>query len=274
MNVSAGRMPAGVIAPWDESVFAELIEDMVVKSAPRAFAVVQVYGERLDARIAAWGLAREGQAEIFGVDGGLRMCVRSPERACWMFGNAADISTRLVWLRSRRPKLASNERNGGVMRSRDLAALQAGFGWAEGVPRFACRWTIKANTHDLQWCTTIFDLLPGRAHVAVYPGAVSTYAVRLDRAGIDMLADTLESRDACAVPALHPVHGARLLALRPCVMPHEPPWTNRPADAPPYRGPMELAIDLPRDAGIRVLFFNERVPVLTETLAEIQRALA
>ncbi|MBC6448072.1 hypothetical protein [Actinokineospora xionganensis] len=156
----------------------------------------------------------------------------------------------------------------------DSAALHAVFGWTEGVPRFACRWTIKANTHDLQWCTTIFDLLPDRTHIAVYPGAVSTYAVRLDRSGIDMLADTLETRDACAVPALHPAHGKRLLTLRPHTMPHQPPWTNRPADAPPYRGPMELALELPRDTGIRVLFFNERVPLLADTLAEIQQAFS
>lgn len=123
--------------------------------------------------------------------------------------------------------------NGRGVQREWSAALHAGFGWTEGVPRFACRWTIKANSHDLQWCTTIFDLLPDRTHVAVYPGAVSRCAVRLDRSGIDML-----------------------------------------ADAPPYRGPMELALELPRDTGIRVLFFNERVPLLADTLAEIQLALA
>lgn len=90
----------GTVSPWDESTFTGLIDDMVTESAPRAFAVVQVYGERLDARIVAWGLAWEGQAEIVGVDGGSRVCVRSPERACRLLGHAGDVTARLVWLPS------------------------------------------------------------------------------------------------------------------------------------------------------------------------------
>lgn len=88
------------VSPWDESAFTDLIDDMVAASAPRTFAVVQVYGERLDARIAAWGLAWEGQAEIVGVDGGLRVCIRSPERACQLLGPTNEVSARLVWLPS------------------------------------------------------------------------------------------------------------------------------------------------------------------------------
>ncbi|MBC6448073.1 hypothetical protein GPZ80_12935 [Actinokineospora sp. HBU206404] len=73
---------------------------MVAESAPRTFAVVQVFGERLDARIAAWGLAWDGQAEIVGVDGDLRIGVRSPERACRLLAQPHDVSARLVWLPS------------------------------------------------------------------------------------------------------------------------------------------------------------------------------
>lgn len=159
------------------------------------------------------------------------------------------------------------------MNKRGVASMEAGFGWTQGVPRFACRWTVKATTPDLASCTTIFDLLPNRRHLAVYPAAVCTYAVRLDSAGIDMLSDTLESRDACAVPALHPVHGKRLLNLRPATMPYEPRWTDRPTTAPPYRGPMELALELPGDIAIRILFWRERLLALTETLSEIQQSL-
>lgn len=93
-----GSYGGGTATPWDESGFTDLIDDMVAESAPRAFAVVQVYGERLDARIAAWGLAWKERAEIVGVDGGPQMCVRSPERACWMLSRADDVSARLVWL--------------------------------------------------------------------------------------------------------------------------------------------------------------------------------
>jgi hypothetical protein len=42
---------------------------MVAAHAPRIFAVVQEWGERVDARIAAWGLSFEDHAELLGVDG-------------------------------------------------------------------------------------------------------------------------------------------------------------------------------------------------------------
>lgn len=94
----SGGHGGGTATPCDESAFTDLIDDMVAESAPRAFAVVQVYGKQRDARIAAWGLAWEEQVEIVGVGGGVRMCVRSPERACWMLSRADDVSVRLVWL--------------------------------------------------------------------------------------------------------------------------------------------------------------------------------
>ncbi|WP_054052097.1 hypothetical protein [Alloactinosynnema sp. L-07] len=150
--------------------------------------------------------------------------------------------------------------------------MESKFGWAGGIPQFACRWTIKACTADFRWSTMIFDLLPDRSHVAVYPGAVTTGALLLERSPIEVLATTLDTRETCAVPALHPQHGDRLLNLRPCALPHEPPWTNRPADSPPYLGPMELVAELPKDPGIRVVFRHDRVQALEETLAEIVQA--
>lgn len=92
------RDRAGTAVPWNEATFTDLIDDIVAESAPRAFAVVQVYGDRRDARIAAWGLAWEEQVEIVGVGGGARMCFRSLERACWILSRADDVSARLVWL--------------------------------------------------------------------------------------------------------------------------------------------------------------------------------
>jgi len=147
--------------------------------------------------------------------------------------------------------------------------METGFGWANGVPQFACRWTIKACTPDFRWSTMIFDLLPDRSRVAVYPGSVTTYALLLECAAVEMLVTALETREACAVPALHPRHDRRQLSLRPCALPHEPPWTNPPSDSAPYRGPVELAVDLPNDSGIRVVFRHDRVRALEETLAEI-----
>ncbi|MGQ0839279.1 hypothetical protein [Actinokineospora sp.] len=158
------------------------------------------------------------------------------------------------------------------MDGRGLTMLESGFGWVAGAPKFACRWSIKAFTPEFTFCTTLFDLLPNRRHVVIYPAAVSRFSVRLDRTAVEMLGATLETRDACAVLALHPLHGNRLLGLRPLTEPKVPAWSDRPADAPPYLGPMELYLELPDD-GIRVLFLRERLYTLTDTLAEIRQAL-
>ena len=81
-----------------ETEFTELVAEMVVDEAPRLFAVVQEYGERVDGRIAAWGIALEGRAEIVGVDGGATMSLRSPERAARIFSRHPDITARVVWV--------------------------------------------------------------------------------------------------------------------------------------------------------------------------------
>ena len=63
-----------------EEEFAELVAEMVAEGAPRLFAVVQEFGERVDGRIAAWGVALEDRAEVFGVEKGRSTRLRAPER--------------------------------------------------------------------------------------------------------------------------------------------------------------------------------------------------
>ncbi len=136
-------------------------------------------------------------------------------------------------------------------------------------PGIARRWSVVGHTADHWECTTILDLpADDRAHVIIHPGGVTTYTVRVARAGIHMLLDTVESGNACAVPAEHAEHGGRLLCLRPVTLPNEIPWTERPADAPPYLGPMELYLRLP-GAQIAVIFRRERLLRLATVLAEI-----
>ncbi|MEU5106004.1 MULTISPECIES: hypothetical protein [unclassified Streptomyces] len=72
----------------------ELVDD----SAPRLFAVVQVYGKEEDG-IAAWGMALDDHAEIIDVEGRVRMNVRSPERGVRRFAHPPHISARLMWVR-------------------------------------------------------------------------------------------------------------------------------------------------------------------------------
>ncbi len=89
----SGREPLG-----DEQQFAEILEGMVATFAPRVFAVVQVYGERVDGRVAAWGLAFEDHVAVFGVDGRLQMTSQEPEDALPRFAWGRHITTRLVWV--------------------------------------------------------------------------------------------------------------------------------------------------------------------------------
>lgn len=81
-----------------EAEFTELVDEMVADEAPRLFAVVQVYGERVEGRIAAWGMAFEDRAEVISISGGTSMSLRSPERAVWGFGRRTGVTARLVWV--------------------------------------------------------------------------------------------------------------------------------------------------------------------------------
>jgi hypothetical protein len=70
---------------------------MVADEAPRLFAVVQEYGDRVDGRIAAWGMAFGDHAEVVAVERGLRMSLRVPENALRLFRFGSHIKARLVW---------------------------------------------------------------------------------------------------------------------------------------------------------------------------------
>jgi hypothetical protein len=103
--------------------------------------------------------------------------------------------------------------------------------------------------------TTIFDLLPGRRHVMVYPATVDTYAVTVPAAGVRMLASTATSGTSCAVPAEHATHGRRLLGLRPY-----------------SAGAMELYLVLP-GAEIHIVYRDDRLRLLVTILAELTDSL-
>jgi hypothetical protein len=83
--------------PWDPETFARIAEAIVADEAPRVFAIFEEYGERVDGRIAAWGMSFADHADIVGVDGGSRMRLRSPERALAGFGGE-NITPRVVWV--------------------------------------------------------------------------------------------------------------------------------------------------------------------------------
>ncbi|MFL6140380.1 MAG: hypothetical protein ACJ72N_00730 [Labedaea sp.] len=141
--------------------------------------------------------------------------------------------------------------------------------WSPSPPRFVWRRAVQGVKPDGGTATTIFDLREDRAHVAVYPATVGTYALLIDGAGMRMLLSTAESRDACAVPGIHAVYGERLLGLCPYDPPHaESAWIDRPADAPLYQDPMELYVRLPRGE-IHIIYRRDRMLALREVVAEV-----
>lgn len=76
--------------------YAELLAEMVAETAPRMFAVVEEYGERVDARVVGWGLAHADHVDVIGVDGGVHPGTR-PEHVLRRFARRDHTSARVVW---------------------------------------------------------------------------------------------------------------------------------------------------------------------------------
>jgi hypothetical protein len=81
----------------DEEEFAQLLAEMVADCVPKLFAVVEEYGDRVDAACVAWGMAFEDCAFVVSDDGTLKFCVSSPERALRFFARGTFIRPRLIW---------------------------------------------------------------------------------------------------------------------------------------------------------------------------------
>ncbi|MEU4119836.1 hypothetical protein AB0F71_35720 [Kitasatospora sp. NPDC028055] len=90
--------PGLVAGPTFDQELCELVLD----TAPRLFAVVQVCGSGLadaDGWVVAWGLVdRDGPTHVIGIDGRARMTLASPERALRHFAGRPGITSQLVWL--------------------------------------------------------------------------------------------------------------------------------------------------------------------------------
>jgi hypothetical protein len=56
--------PSGKPPMCSAEEFVVVTEDLVADEAPRLFAVLQEYGERVDVRIAAWGMAFGERVEV------------------------------------------------------------------------------------------------------------------------------------------------------------------------------------------------------------------
>lgn len=89
--------PSGRSPVCGEEQFATVLRSMVAVNTPKVFAVVEEFGERVDARIAAWGLDFGGRAEVVTVDFGTRMGLSSADDALLVFRGGHRTRPRFVW---------------------------------------------------------------------------------------------------------------------------------------------------------------------------------
>lgn len=80
-----------------EEEFGEVLETIVVESAPRLFAVVQEYGTRVGVRVAGWGLAHEDHVDVIGMESDAYLGVSRPEDVLRDFGVRDRVTARIVW---------------------------------------------------------------------------------------------------------------------------------------------------------------------------------
>ncbi|MFD5463777.1 hypothetical protein ACFWIQ_13295 [Kitasatospora sp. NPDC127059] len=87
--------------PFDMT-FDQELRGLVLDTAPRLFAVVQVHNEgdaAADGWVAAWGLADpDGLTHVITLDRRTHLTLPEPERALRHFSRRPNITARLVWL--------------------------------------------------------------------------------------------------------------------------------------------------------------------------------
>ena len=90
--------PCAIPPMCDEDEFAALAQSLVADEAPRLFAIMQVYGDRVDGRIAAWGMAFADHTEVVSATSGARMILQAPETAIRAFTIGSHVHARLIWV--------------------------------------------------------------------------------------------------------------------------------------------------------------------------------
>ncbi|MGH3930226.1 MAG: hypothetical protein ACRDTF_09660 [Pseudonocardiaceae bacterium] len=81
-----------------EEEFAEEVRELVASSAPRVFALVEEYGERVDGRVVAWGMTfdEEEHTEVINVGFSRYGSFNSAEQAQRLYSRSSR-KIRLVW---------------------------------------------------------------------------------------------------------------------------------------------------------------------------------
>ncbi|GAB2999407.1 hypothetical protein [Saccharothrix stipae] len=90
-----------VEAQWGQEEFADVMRELAEQEAPRLFALVEEYGDRVDARVAAYGLAYPDRADVNSVEGDFSLRSQSPENARKLFeisSRSRGVRVHVVWL--------------------------------------------------------------------------------------------------------------------------------------------------------------------------------
>lgn len=89
--------PTGLEPLCSREEFDACTRELVQEDAPKVFAVVQEYGDRVDGAVVGWGMAFGDHVDIVTTDGSLRR-LASPEVALKRMRYGAHVTTRLVWV--------------------------------------------------------------------------------------------------------------------------------------------------------------------------------
>lgn len=95
-----GRWGEGTPPPavMSAETYEEMVTMIVAENAPRRFAVVQDWGDHVDGRVAAWGMAFPDHVDIVDAEGGPRMRLTSPRLALIAYSRRPDVTARLMWI--------------------------------------------------------------------------------------------------------------------------------------------------------------------------------
>jgi hypothetical protein len=77
--------------------FSDELTEMVADQAPRVFAIVLEFGERVEAEIVAWGMALDTGAYMTTVDGRNQYALAEPENALMYVRRRTNTTPHLVW---------------------------------------------------------------------------------------------------------------------------------------------------------------------------------
>lgn len=92
--------PTGLGPSYDtDEQFAGFAAGLVQDNAPRLFALVVEFGERVDADVAGYGLAYVDRAEFTSLEGDFHITSETPERVRLLVEASAEAArVHLVWL--------------------------------------------------------------------------------------------------------------------------------------------------------------------------------